>query len=125
MRLRRNAAINERRDSELSVPSVALDFMPSVASAIMKDYRHRVNQVVAHRVDLLSIGAPLLLLRAPPGAHQDRFRADRVPEIDVEPLVADDPRLLRIDAEIADRIIHHAGQRLSTAAIDAELLHRP
>ena len=90
----------------------------------MKDYRDRVNQVVADRVDLLARGTPLLLLRAPAGAHQDRFRADGVAEIDVEPLVADHPRLLRIDAEIAHRIVDHAGQRLAAAAIDAELLHR-
>src|SRR4030095_15237876 len=114
MRLPRKAAIKRRSVSELSV---ALEFfMPSVASAIMKDYRHCVNQVVAHRVDLLSIRAPLLLLRAPAGAHQDRSRADCVPEIDVEPLVADHPRPLRIDAEIADRIVHHAGPRASTTA---------
>ena len=91
----------------------------------MKDYRDRVNEVVAHRVDLLALGTPLFLLRAPAGAHQDRFRADGVTEIDVEPLVADHPRLRRIDAEIADRVVDHAGQRLSAAAVDAEFLHRP
>ena len=40
----------------VSVPSVALGSMPSVASAIMKDYRDRVNEVVADRVDLWPAG---------------------------------------------------------------------
>src|SRR5688500_18978481 len=89
----------------------------------MKDYRDRVNEVVANRVDLLSGRAPLLLLRAPAGADQDRPGADGMTEIDIEPLVADDPRLPGIDAEIALGVLDHARQRFAAAAIDDELRH--
>ena len=87
----------------------------------MKDYRDRVNEVVADCVDLLSGRTPLLLLRAPAGANQDRSATDRVAEIDVEPLVADDPGLFGIDAEVAGGILDHAWERFSAAAIDGEL----
>src|SRR5688500_17150525 len=115
MRLRRNAVI---KDSSDSVPSVALGFMRSVASVIMEDYRHRVNEVVADRMHLLPLRPALFLLRAPAGAHQDRPGADGVPEIDVEPLVADHPRPCGIDAEIARRVLDHSGQRLAASAVD-------
>ena len=90
----------------------------------MKDYRDRVYQVVADRIDLLSCRPFVFLLRAPSSAHQDRSGAYRLAELYIEPLVADDPRLFRVDAEVACGILDHAWRGLAAAALHAQPRHR-
>ena len=83
-----------------------------------------MNEVVADGVNALAFGTQPLLFGAPSGANENGARAHRVSEIDVEPLVADHPRLRRIDLQLSRGIFDHPRQRLAAAAVNREVGNR-
>ena len=83
-----------------------------------------MDEVVADGVHVLPLRPPPFLIRAPAGAHENGSGADGVTEIDVEPFVAHDPRLCRIDVQILHRIFDHARQGFPAAALHRQFLDR-
>jgi hypothetical protein len=81
------------------------------------DFIARFNKVAAQR-DALVAGS-LRVDQSMSGRHQNANRADRGGEFDVGPFVADHEGARRIEIEIADCRMHHAGRRLAARAADA------